>query len=159
MPVLITPEGRKKLQDEIEWLWKVERPKVTAEVEAAAALGDRSENAEYIYGKKRLREIDRRLQFLSKRIDQLKVVPDEVQARSKDVVGFGAWVTVEDDDGNEATYRIVGPDEFDATTGLISVDSPMGRALLGKEVGDEVEVKRPRGDAFFTIMKIRYGSG
>src|SRR5690606_1995247 len=112
-PVYITPEGYKKLKDEVDWLWRVERPRVTAEVEAAAALGDRSENAEYIYGKKRLREIDRRLQFLSKRMDTLQVVSDEVQRQSDGKVGFGAWVQVEDEGGNTAWYRIVGPDEFD----------------------------------------------
>jgi transcription elongation factor GreB len=155
-PVYITPEGYQKVRAELDWLWKVERPRVTLEVETAAAHGDRSENAEYQYGKRRLREIDRRLRFLSKRIEQMKVVTPAEQATAGARVGFGAWVTVEDEDGGEATYRIVGPDELDPDKGHISMDSPMARALLGKEVDDEVEVKRPRGDATFAITKIRY---
>ncbi|MCX4244825.1 transcription elongation factor GreB [Paraliomyxa miuraensis] len=157
LPVLITPEGYAKLKSEIDYLWKQERPRVTAEVEAAAALGDRSENAEYIYGKKRLREIDRRLKFLSGRLEKVQVLHPPAQAAAGDAVGFGAWVTIEDEDGVRACYRLVGPDEPDPDNGLISVDSPMGRALLGKHVDDEVEVRRPRGDAWFTIVALRYG--
>lgn len=157
-PIYITPEGHKKLRDEMEWLWKVERPRVTHEVEVAAAHGDRSENAEYQYGKRRLREIDRRLRFLSKRLEKMKVMTEDLQRRGDGKVGFGAWVIVEDEDGNEQCYRIVGPDEFDPDRGLISMDSPMGRSLLGKEEGDEVEVRRPRGDAYFTICSIHYGT-
>lgn len=158
LPVLITPEGQQKLQEELQYLWKVERPKVTHEVEVAAAHGDRSENAEYQYGKKRLREIDRRLQFLSKRLEAVQVVPDWVQRKSEGKVGFGAWVVVEDEDGEEHCYRIVGRDEFDADRGLISVESPVGKALLGKQVDDEVEVNRPKGTAYFTIVEIAYGA-
>lgn len=158
LPVLITPEGYAKLKSEIEYLWKQERPKVTAEVEAAAALGDRSENAEYIYGKKRLREIDRRLRFLSGRLEKVQVLHPPAQAAAGDVVGFGAWVTIEDEDGARSCYRLVGPDEPDPDQGSISVDSPVGRALLGKRVDDEVEVRRPRGDTWFTIIAIRYGA-
>jgi len=150
----ITPEGAKKLQQELEQLWRVERPRVTREVAAAAALGDRSENAEYIYGKKRLREIDRRIEFLRKRFDMLVVVqPGQV---ARDRVFFGAWVTLEDEAGTELCYRLVGPDESDVECGLISVESPIGRTLMGKYRGDEVVVERPAGRARFTVLEIRY---
>ena len=152
--VYITPEGFRKLQDELDHLWRVERPKVTEAVAKAAALGDRSENADYIYGKKRLREIDSRLRFLQKRTDTLVVVsrpPDE-----QDKVYFGAWVTLEDQEGEERTYRVVGPDEFDPDRGFISMDSPLGRAVLGRETGDEVTVRRPKGPATFTLLDVRY---
>ncbi len=152
--VYITPEGFRKLQDELDHLWRVERPKVTEAVAKAAALGDRSENADYIYGKKRLREIDSRLRFLQKRTDALVVVsrpPDE-----QDKVYFGAWVTLEDQAGEERTYRVVGPDEFDPDRGFISMDPPLGRAVLGRETGDEVTVRRPKGPATFTLLDVRY---
>src|SRR5688572_5282039 len=149
LPIYITPEGFQKVRAELDWLWKVERPRVTSEVEAAAALGDRSENAEYIYGKKRLREIDKRLQYLSGRVERMKIVHLETQGHDVAKVAFGAWVEVEDEDGAKHTYRVVGPDESDVDTGHISMDSPMGRALLGKEEGDDVEVRRPRGPAVF----------
>ena len=149
----ITPEGFKRLQEELEHLWKEERPKVTAMVSAAAAEGDRSENAEYIYGKKRLREIDDRIHQLSKLLDTLNVV----QPRSEgDRVYFGAWVTVEDSEGKQQTYRIVGPDESDSKKGLISSESPMAKALLGKQVEEWVTVKRPAGEADFCIIEISY---
>ncbi|MBK8261285.1 MAG: transcription elongation factor GreB [Nannocystis sp.] len=148
----ITPEGQKKLKAELDQLWRVERPRVTSEVAAAAALGDRSENAEYIYGKRRLREIDRRLEFLAKRLESLKVFAPRRDPDGK--VLFGNWVTLEDEEGAEISYRLVGPDEWDADAGLISVDSPVGRALLGKQEGDEVLVRRPRGDALFTILAV-----
>ncbi|MCH9686760.1 MAG: transcription elongation factor GreB [Deltaproteobacteria bacterium] len=157
LPVFITPEGHAKLKAEIDQLWKVERPRVTAEVSAAAALGDRSENAEYKYGKRRLREIDRRLQFLAKRLDKIQVLHPPAQAAAGDKVGFGAWVTIEDEDGARSCYRLVGPDEPDPDNGHISVDSPVGRALLGKTIDDEVEVRRPRGEAYFTILAVHYG--
>ncbi len=150
-PRYITPEGFKRLRDELERLWREERPRVTAEVSAAAAQGDRSENAEYIYGKKRLREIDRRLRFLSKRLKQLTVV--EATART-DRVRFGAWVTLEDPEGELSTWRLVGPDEFDIRERLISVESPMGRALLGKREGDEVLVERPKGKLELLVLRI-----
>lgn len=150
----ITPEGMQKLRDEVSYLWTVERPKVTQEVADAAALGDRSENAEYIYGKKRLREIDRRVRYLAKRIDDLTVVetrdPGDGSAR------FGAWVELEDEDGATVTYRLVGPDEFDAKAGLISIDAPVARALLGKREGDEVTVKRPKGEITYEVIAVRY---
>jgi transcription elongation factor GreB len=149
----ITPEGFKRLQDELEHIWKLERPKVTAEVSAAAAQGDRSENAEYIYGKKKLRELDRRIRYLSKRLDTLTVVEPHAGA---DRVLFGAWVSIEDEDGAEATWRIVGPDEFDVKAGKISVDSPLAKALLGKREGDEVTVQRPKGPTDVVVARIRY---
>ncbi|MFN7131389.1 MAG: transcription elongation factor GreB [Myxococcales bacterium] len=152
----ITRAGFQKLQAELEHLWKVERPKVTAEVSAAAALGDRSENAEYIYGKKKLREIDRRMRFLSKRLDSLTVVEPTKEQQGK--VFFGAWVTIEDEDGVEATYQIVGADEFDIKARKISVESPMAKALIGKKVGDAAVVQRPKGETEVTIVKIRYES-
>ncbi len=157
LPIYVTPEGHKKVTAEAEWLWKEERPRVTDEVEAAAALGDRSENAEYQYGKRRLREIDRRLRFLTTRLDRMKVITPQMQARSAGKVAFGAWVVLEDEDGAKTSYRIVGPDESDADQGLISMQSPVARALMGKEVDDEVEVRRPRGPASFTITQIVYG--
>ncbi len=150
----ITPEGFKAMQDELDNLWKVERPKVTTEVMWAAAQGDRSENAEYIYGKKRLREIDRRVRFLSKRLESLTVV--EPSPEQHGTVRFGAWVTVEDEDGETQTYRIVGPDEFDVKARKISVDSPLAKALLGKKEDDTVLVNRPKGDVELTILEIRY---
>jgi transcription elongation factor GreB len=150
----ITRDGFRKLQEELEHLWRFERPKVTEAVSVAAALGDRSENADYIYGKKRLREIDGRLRFLQKRIDDLVVVD---RARDDDgKVYFGAWVTLEDEAGDTSTFRVVGSDEFDAARGFISMDSPLGRALLGREVDDEVVVQRPKGPASFTLVRIRY---
>lgn len=150
----ITPEGHKKLLAEIDHLWKVERPKVTQEVAAAAAQGDRSENAEYIYGKKRLREIDRRLRFLAKRLDHVTVASHGPEQTGR--VFFGAWVTVEDEDGKRSTYRIVGTDEFDVSAGMISMESPLAKALIGKRVGDSVTVNRPRGDCDYEVMEIRY---
>jgi len=154
MASYITPEGFRRLQEELERLWKVERPRVTSEVSEAAALGDRSENAEYIYGKKRLREIDRRLRFLSKRLDELTVV--RLSPDHEGRVYFGAWVTLEDENGNLTEYRLVGPDEFDVEAGRISIASPMGRSLMGREEGDEFVLRRPKGPAAFKIVAIRY---
>jgi transcription elongation factor GreB len=150
----ITPEGARILRDELGYLLKVERPRVTQAVSDAAAEGDRSENAEYIYGKKRLREIDRRLRFLIKRLDALTVVEHQPARQGK--VFFGAWVRLENEDGDEVEYRIVGPDEFDVGKGFISMDSPVGRALLGRQEGDEVVVRRPAGSVTFTILEVRY---
>jgi len=150
----ITPEGFEKLRAELDQLWRVERPRVTQEVAAAAAQGDRSENAEYIYGKKRLREIDRRVQFLTRRLDELTVVRDVPEDRDR--IYFGAWVSLEDEAGETMRYRIVGPDESDAGSGRISIDSPVARALMGRRAGDEVEVRRPRGDACYTIVQVEY---
>jgi transcription elongation factor GreB len=151
----ITRAGFQKLEAELAWLWKEERPRVTEAVSVAAALGDRSENADYIYGKKRLREIDRRIRFLTKRIDELSVV-DAGPRKEADRVYFGAWVSVEDEEGVALRYRLVGPDEFDAGEGLISVDSPVGRALMGQRLGDEVVVRRPKGETVYEILAIDY---
>jgi len=151
----ITPEGYARLREEHDHLWRVERPKVTEQVSAAAALGDRSENAEYIYGKKRLREIDARLRFLGKRLEALQVVEAGSQ-RDDGRVYFGAWVTLEDEEGEVVRYRIVGPDESEPSRGEISMDSPVGRSLLGKQVDDEVEVHRPKGTTAYRILEITY---
>jgi transcription elongation factor GreB len=156
-PRYITPEGHARLAAELEQRWRVERPKVTQEVADAAALGDRSENAEYIYGKRRLREIDRRIRFLERLLEKLTVVTEIPADRER--VFFGAFVSIEDDEGRCATYRIVGPDETDLEAGRISLASPMARALLGKRVGDEALVRRPKGDAQVTITAVRYGAG
>ncbi|RMF18582.1 MAG: transcription elongation factor GreB [Gammaproteobacteria bacterium] len=153
-PRYITPEGEQKLREELHYLWKVKRPEVTQAVREAAALGDRSENAEYIYGKKQLREIDRRVRYLSKRLEEVQVVdrlPDDPSR-----VFFGAWVTLEDEDGNERRYRIVGPDELDLDKGYISVNSPMARALLKRTVDDEVVVRTPQGEQVYWISAIDY---
>jgi transcription elongation factor GreB len=150
----VTRAGYDKLRAELDRLWHEERPKVTADVQAAAAMGDRSENAEYIYGKKRLREIDGRIRFLSKRLEALTVVEGPPAARDR--VFFGAWVTIEDEEGVESTYRIVGPDESDSSRGLISVASPLARALLGKRRGDDALVRRPAGPTEVTVTGIRY---
>lgn len=150
----ITPEGKKRLNDEFEYLWRVKRPEVTAALAAAAAEGDRSENAEYIYRKKQLREIDSRIHHLKDRLEHIVVVdstPDDPLR-----VFFGAWVRLEDEEGTVSEYRIVGPDEFDAARNLISMDSPMARALMKKAEGDEVMVKRPKGDSLITIVRVQY---
>jgi transcription elongation factor GreB len=150
----ITPEGFRRLADEHERIWTVERPRIVAEVEAAAALGDRSENAEYLYGKRKLRELDRRLRFLSEKMDALTVIDPAPHPGGR--AFFGAWVTVEHEDGDERTYRLVGPDEFDVARGLISVEAPLGRALLGKREGDVVVVQRPAGPADVTVVEVRW---
>ena len=150
----ITPEGARKLRDELEHLWTVERPRVTQEVADAAAQGDRSENAEYIYGKRRLREIDRRVRFLGKRLEEVVIVDEAPKDPGR--VFFGAWVTIEDEEGEVAEWRIVGADESDVKTRAISVDSPVARALMGKRIGDEVTVRVPKGEVVYTIVKIRY---
>jgi transcription elongation factor GreB len=150
----ITPDGAKTLRDELEQLWTRERPRVTQEVADAAAQGDRSENAEYIYGKRRLREIDRRVRFLSKRLDDLTIVSEAPSDASR--VFFGAWVKLEDEDGDEVEYRIVGPDESSVEKGWISMEAPVARALMGKRDGDDVLVRRPKGDITYTITAIRY---
>jgi transcription elongation factor GreB len=154
-PRYITPEGYRRLAEEHDRIWSVERPRIVAEVEAAAALGDRSENAEYIYGKRKLRELDRRLRFLSERLDSLTVA--HTRPDPDDRAFFGAWVTIEDDGGAERTYRLVGPDEFDAAAGLISVEAPLGRALLGRREGEKVRVERPAGTVELTVIGVRWG--
>ena len=152
---LITPEGYKTLADELDHLWRVRRPEVTRAVSEAAAMGDRSENAEYIYGKKLLREIDSRVRFLRKRIESLKVVDTRPTDPSR--IFFGAWVEVEEAASGEVlTLRIVGPDETDAGRGWISIDAPMARALLKKAVDDEVAVERPVGRGLFYVLSVSY---
>lgn len=150
----ITPEGRRRLSDELLYLWKVKRPQVTQAVAEAAAMGDRSENAEYIYGKKQLRQIDSRVRFLTKRLHELIVVDKPPDDRSR--VFFGAWVELEDSEGNLFRYRIVGPDESDHKRGFISIDSPMAKALLRKSGGEEVAVSRPHGTDTFVILSVAY---
>jgi transcription elongation factor GreB len=150
----ITPTGELRLKQELDQLWRVERPRVTQAVSEAAAQGDRSENAEYTYGKRRLREIDRRVRFLRKRLDGMTVVDKPPSDRNR--VFFGAWVTLEDLDGHQQTYRIVGPDEFDQAPGYISMDAPLARALMRKALDDEVTVQLPGGERVLCIVKIRY---
>ena len=151
MTNLISAAGMKKLEDEYHYLWRVERPKVVQGVSDAAAEGDRSENAEYIYGKKRLREIDRKLKHLGARLKVLKIAAAPADPQS---VSFGCWVSYEDDQGNERCYQLVGPDEIDVSIGRISIDSPVGQALLGKKIDDEVTVQRPTGDLVVYITDI-----
>ncbi len=150
----ITPQGLRRLQDEYNTLRSKERPKVVEEVSAAAALGDRSENAEYIYGKKRLREIDRRLRFLASRLENVQ--PVDPASLNRPDVSFGATVTVEYEDGRVATYHIVGIDEVDVARHRISYKSPVGRALMGKTVGDVVVVHRPAGPVELEVLSVAY---
>ncbi|MEX0963680.1 MAG: transcription elongation factor GreB [Pseudohongiellaceae bacterium] len=150
----ITAEGEKTLKAELHQLWKVERPEVTQSVSEAAALGDRSENAEYIYGKKRLREIDRRVRYLSKRLEEMTVVSQPPSNQNK--IYFGAVVTLEDQDQKTFKYKIVGPDELDPQKGYISIDGPLGRALLGKEIDSEIEVESPQGHKTYYVLAISY---
>jgi transcription elongation factor GreB len=150
----ITREGHRALEEELRVLWKVTRPEATRKVAEAAALGDRSENAEYIYGKRQLREIDSRIRFLSKRLDELTVVERAPPDRSR--AFFGAWVTLEDEAGTQVEYRIVGPDEAGRAPGYISIDAPVARACLKKGSGDEVVVRSPDGERRFTIIEVRY---
>ena len=150
----ITPEGLAKLRAELDTLWRTERPQVTQAVQEAAAQGDRSENAEYIYGKRRLREIDRRVRFLRQRLDGMTVVDQPPSDRTR--VFFGAWVTLERADGAQVCYRIVGPDETDAASSYISMDSPLGRALLGKRLDAEVTVMLPTGSTTFSVIAVEY---
>ncbi len=149
----ITAEGFASLQAEQKGLWQ-RRAEVTLALSAAAAEGDRSENAEYIYRKKELREIDRRIRYLQKRLPDLTVVHAQASDRSR--VYFGAWVSLEDEAGKEVAYRIVGPDEFDPAKGWISMDSPMARALMKKTVDDEVRVETPGGLAVYYVLEVRY---
>lgn len=151
---LITPEGEARLRAELHELWNVRRPRVTQAVSEAAAQGDRSENAEYTYGKKMLREIDSRVRFLRKRLESLKVVSERPADPNR--VYFGAWVTLEDEDGEQARYRIVGPDELDPARQLISIDAPLARALLGKPLDAEVRVQTPAGERLWYIVAIDY---
>lgn len=151
---LITEEGLNMLRNELDELWRTERPEVTKKVSWAASLGDRSENADYQYNKKRLREIDRRVRYLRKRIDSLKVVPYSPEQEGK--VYFGSWVKIENEDDEMKEFRIVGYDEIFGRKNYISVDSPMAKALLGKKVGDEACVRTEAGEFFWEITSICY---
>lgn len=150
----ITPDGAKRLREEARYLWRELRPEVVKAITAAAAEGDRSENAEYIYRKKQLGEIDRRLRYLGKRIDIMKIV-DRAPADIL-VIRFGAWITLDISSGESVVYRIVGVDETDAKKGFISIDSPVALALLGKTVGDFAEVELPESCERFEVVAIRY---
>jgi transcription elongation factor GreB len=150
----ITPRGARRLREELEQLWRDERPRVTQAVAAAAAQGDRSENAEYTYGKRRLREIDRRVRFLRQRLEGMVIVSHAPADLRR--VFFGAWVSLQAADGQELRYRIVGPDEFDLAPGYISMDSPLGRALMRKALDEEVTVAAPGGPRTLTITAIEY---
>lgn len=150
----ITRQGWNELDQELKFLWKEERPKVTQAVSDAAALGDRSENAEYIYGKRRLREIDRRVRFLTKRLEVLQIVDYNPKQEGK--IFFGAWVELENEDGEIKQYRIVGCDEFALAKNWISIDSPVARALIGKTLDDEVRVETPSGFITLYVNKIWY---
>ena len=152
--IYITPAGAKNLRAELNNIWKVVRPDVTKKVAAAAALGDRSENADYIYGKKQLREIDKRIRFLTKRLDNLEVVdrtPD-----NQDKIYFGAWVKLENENGKTREIRIVGADEIDTKKGWISLHSPVAKALLGKQIDDDCLVHSPEGKVEYVINDVSY---
>ena len=152
----ITPDGYARLERELQDLWHQERPRIVNEVSEAAALGDRSENAEYIYGKKRLREIDRRMKYLTELLKKLTVI--DPAKNGSDRVDFGATVTIEDEEGRVRTYQIVGEDEVDAKNGRISMHSPVGKALLKRRVGDDVLVQRPAGELEMVIVSLEYRS-
>ena len=152
--VYITPGGARVLRDELTHIWKVKRPEVTSKVSAAAALGDRSENADYIYGKKALREIDKRIRYLTKRLDNLEIVDRIPDDRQK--VYFGAWVTLCDIAGETKTVRIVGADEFDLSKGWISLNSPMAKALLGKKLDADIVIETPSGVENYELIAIEY---
>ncbi|MEQ8927241.1 MAG: transcription elongation factor GreB [Fulvivirga sp.] len=152
---LITPEGMEKLKEELDHLWRVERPDITNKVNWAASLGDRSENADYHYNKKRLRQIDSRVLYLRKCIDDFKVISYHPSQDGK--VSFGAWVEIENDKGMYKRLRIVGYEELIGNPDYISMDSPMAKALLDKKVGDEAIVKTPVAEFVWKIRKIEYG--
>ena len=151
---LITGEGQRKLKAELDDLWRVRRPEVVKALTAAAAEGDRSENAEYIYRKKQLGEIDRRVRYLSKRLPIMKVA--DAKPTDCDAIYFGAWFAIEDGAGNGQCLRIVGPDETDAASGYISVDSPLARAALKKRSDDEFDVELPSGRRHFVVLAVSY---
>lgn len=150
----ITPEGAVTLERELDRLWRIERPAVTRAVAEAAAQGDRSENAEYIYGKKHLAAIDRRVRYLRKRLAGVRIVERRPDDASK--VFFGAWFELDGDDGNSQRFRLVGPDEFDHAPEYLSMDSPLGRAVRGKGIDEEIVVETPQGPRRYTITRIEY---
>jgi transcription elongation factor GreB len=152
-PGYITADGYRRFEEEADRLWNVDRPKMAKAVQVAAAEGDRSENAEYQYSKQRLAAIDRRLRFLGRRLKALTIVDEKPPDDGR--VYFGSWVTIEDEDGATQTYRVVGPDEIDAKKRWISMDSPMGKSLLSREVGDEITVQRPKGTVTYEIVAVR----
>ena len=152
--IYITAPGASALRAELRYLWKDKRPKVTQQVADAAALGDRSENADYIYGKKQLREIDKRVRYLEKRLDQIEVV-DRIPKDATRIF-FGAWVRLQPDSGPELKLRIIGEDEIDLKLGWISLNSPVARSLMGKREGDEVLLNRPAGPVNAEILKVSY---
>ncbi|MBN8887764.1 MAG: transcription elongation factor GreB [Rudaea sp.] len=151
---IITAEGQARLKAELDELWRVRRPEVVKALAAAAAEGDRSENAEYTYRKKQLGEIDRRVRYLSKRLPELKIAAEK--PGDCGAIYFGAWFAVEDDDGRTQHLRIVGPDETDATLGWISIDSPLARAALKKRVDDEFEAPLPSGSRRYVVTAVGY---
>lgn len=151
---LITRKGWETLDRELKYLWKQYRPEITLKVQEAAAQGDRSENADYTYNKRLLRQIDRRVRYLAKRLDELSIVDYSPKQEGK--VYFGAWVELENDEGTVVRYRIVGKDEIDTKKGYITIDSPMARALIGKQVDDEVRVQTPSGLKEWYINAIQY---
>ena len=154
---IITADGHRKLKTELDHLWRERRPEVVRALAAAAAEGDRSENAEYTYRKKQLGEIDRRVRYLSKRLESLKIVDQKpTDARA---IFFGAWFEVEDETGETQRLRIVGPDETDPTLGWISIDSPLARAALKKRIDDEFEAQLPGGRRRFVIVGVSYEPG
>jgi transcription elongation factor GreB len=152
---VITPEGYAELKEELDFLWRKERPEITKVVQWAASLGDRSENADYQYNKKKLREIDRRVRFLRKRLDQLRVI--EYNPVQEGQVFFGAWVTLVDEEGHSLLFRIVGPDEIYGKQYYVSANAPIVKACLGKCVGTEVIVRTPDAVKDWEIVSISYG--
>jgi transcription elongation factor GreB len=153
----ITAEGASRLREELQYLWRTHRPEVVKALAAAAAEGDRSENAEYTYRKKQLGGIDRRVRYLSKRVDSMKIV-SRLPADTA-IIRFGAWITLDTVSGERVEYRIVGVDETDAARGFISIDSPVAKALLGKTRGDSTEVELPECTTTFEVVDIRYTEG
>lgn len=152
---IITREGFERLRAELDDLWRVRRPEVVRALSAAAAEGDRSENAEYVYRKKQLGEIDRRVRYLGKRLERLKVA--EAPPADPTAIFFGAWFEIEDiDSGERRRYRIVGPDETDAKHGCISIDSPLARAALKRRADDELAVELPSGTSRYVVLEVRY---
>ncbi len=150
----ITPEGAATLKDELDYLWRTKRPEVTRAVAEAAAQGDRSENAEYIYGKKQLGEIDHRVRHLRKRLEGIHIIDQVPNDTTK--VFFGAWFELENEDGKRQTFRLVGPDEFDQSEEYISMDSPLGQAVIGKSLHEEISVAAPDGVTRYSIIEINY---
>jgi len=152
-PGYITVEGYRRFEEEADRLWNVDRPKMAKAVQVAAAEGDRSENAEYQYSKQRLAAIDRRLRFLGRRLKVLTIVDESPPDDGR--VYFGSWVTIEDEEGDTQSYRVVGPDEIDSAKKWISMDSPVGKALLSRRVGDEITLRRPKGETTAEIIEVR----